>query len=212
VPVLLCDLDDTLLDRAATFRIWAEKFTAQQGLDPICVDHLIEEDQGGYRDRTEFTAAVSARLGLTTALTPDVYLDSFLPHFVCAADVSSALTRARSRGWKIAVVTNGGAVSQAAKIEVASLGALVDAVCISDVEGCRKPDPRLLEIAAARVGQTLEGAWMIGDNAANDIGAAVAAGISSVWLKQDGDWPLSEYRPTAEADSFSAAVDLAIGR
>lgn len=44
MPLLLCDLDDTVLDRAATFRRWVEGFLARRGLDPAGAGWLIEQD------------------------------------------------------------------------------------------------------------------------------------------------------------------------
>jgi len=41
--------------------------------------------------------------------------------------------------------------------------ALLDACCISGELSIRKPDPRIFEIAAARCGESLDDAWMIGD-------------------------------------------------
>lgn len=50
------------------------------------------------------------------------------------------------------------------KVTAAELGSLVDAVCISGVEGVAKPDPWFLQIAAERAGAPLKNSWMIGDN------------------------------------------------
>ena len=55
---------------------------------------------------------------------------------------------------------------------------------------------------------TLDGAWMIGDNADADIGAAHAAGIRSVWLRHGRPWPREDFAPTYEADSFPEAVEM----
>ncbi|GGO07072.1 hypothetical protein GCM10011574_20240 [Microbispora bryophytorum] len=54
----------------------------------------------------------------------------------------------------------------------------VDAYALSGVEGIRKPDVALFEIAAKRCGVTLaEGGWMIGDNLTADIVGGGAAGF-----------------------------------
>ncbi len=52
--------------------------------------------------------------------------------------------------------------------------AYVDAVCVSEVEGCRKPDPRILRIAAEKCTMTLHDAWLVRDDGPADIGAAKA--------------------------------------
>ena len=51
---------------------------------------------------------------------------------------------------------------------------------------------------------------MIGDSPEADIGAAVAAGIDSVWLRLGRSWSLQGYKPTAEADTFAEAVAIVL--
>lgn len=213
MPLLLCDLDDTILDRTTTFQAWAETFAAERQLDHTFIAWLVEEDQRGYRPRDEVFAAVALRLGLDDTERPHLltaFRRDFTWMFRCAQAERDALAAARRRGWRIAVVTNGSA-HQLDKIAAANLGDLVDACCVSAVEGVRKPDPSLLRIAADRCSSTLAGAWLIGDNADTDIAAAKAAGISSVWLRHGRTWPSQDFQPTREADTFAEAVDLVIG-
>lgn len=212
MPLLLCDLDDTLVDRKAAFRLWATTLAESHGLGDEFVEWILNEDDDGDRPRGELFSLVRDRLQLSDPVEElsDLYMREFTAGFRCEQPVIAALTAARDAGWSIAIVTNGW-WPQTHKIEAAGLGGRVDAVCISGEEDVWKPDPRLLEIAAAHCGCGLEGAWMIGDNPAADIGAAVAAGIDSVWLPYGRDWSISEYRPTAEADTFADAVALVLG-
>jgi putative hydrolase of the HAD superfamily len=203
--LLLCDLDDTILDRSGTLRRWATDLGVEHRLGPSAVEEILLLDER-VSSREEFVATISENYRLVPALTLSRYYGTYLPMFSCAESVRSALVQARAHGWQIAIVTDGGPMQQE-KIDVADLRDLVD-VCISAIEGYRKPDPRLLALAADRVGASLDGAWVIGDSARADIGAAVAAGVSSVWLRHGRAWQLDEYRPTADADSFEAAVDF----
>jgi len=52
---------------------------------------------------------------------------------------------------------------------------------ISEEIGCAKPDPRVLEIALARLGVKPEDALMAGDGAA-DMRCAQAAGVDGCWF------------------------------
>lgn len=209
MPLLLCDLDETVLDRSGTFLRWATGFAAERGLGPEALDEILAEDGGGYRDREEFASALTMRYQFPEPFRAGDFMASFAPMFRCEPSTREALLAARSDGWKIAIVTNGGP-GQMAKVRAAELEPLVDVICISDVEGCRKPDPRLLRIAAERAQAGLDGSWVIGDNADADIGAANAAGIDSVWMRLGRCWDLPGYRPTAEADSFAEAVGIAL--
>jgi putative hydrolase of the HAD superfamily len=82
-----------------------------------------------------------------------------------------------------------------------------DAWCISEVDGVRKPDPAIFQLAAHRCGVDLSNAWMIGDSAEADVGGAQAAGIQSAWLHHGRPWPLTTFRPTLIVDSVAEAVE-----
>jgi FMN phosphatase YigB (HAD superfamily) len=60
---------------------------------------------------------------------------------------------------------------------------------ISEGAGLRKPDPEIFRFAAARAGQPLDGAWMIGDSAEADISGARDAGQPGVWLHRGRPGP-----------------------
>jgi putative hydrolase of the HAD superfamily len=200
MPLLMCDLDDTLVERAPLFRSWAERFLAEGGHDPALLEWLVEQDRGGHRPRQELLEELTARVGY------DVPVEQFLEDQIqqvggsyrLTPGVCSALDRARERGWSFAVVTNGPTRQQTLKVEAAGLHLLADAVCVSEEVGAWKPDPRIFHEAARRAGTTLEGAWMIGDNLDADIAGAHGVGVRSVWVKRDDDW--LTYESGTEAD------------
>lgn len=212
MPLLLCDLDETLVDRAGAFHRWARDFAHRYDAGDHFANWLIDIDDDGTASREAFFEAVKTRLGLdaTTEELLANYHRTYSTFFQPEPSVATALETARRAGWTIAVVTNGDA-HQTRKIAAVGLEPHLDVVCISAVEDAWKPDPRLLQIAAARAGLGLDGdSWMIGDNAHADIGAAVAAEIRSVWLRRGRQWPRSDYAPTAEADTFACAVDIVL--
>ena len=49
MALLLCDLDETLVDRSAAYRRWATELASDHGLDAFAVEWLVVEDQGGMR-------------------------------------------------------------------------------------------------------------------------------------------------------------------
>lgn len=138
------------------------------------------------------------------------YYREFNGLFSCDAAVLAALAAARGAGWRVAIVTNG-SPAQEDKMAAAGLAGVVDTWCVSSIEGTRKPEPRLLEIASQRCGEPLASAWMVGDSPEADIGAADAAGIRSVWIRHGRTWPAGlGFAPTLEADSFPEAVGLVL--
>ncbi|MER5423452.1 hypothetical protein ABT356_26830 [Streptosporangium roseum] len=74
-----------------------------------------------------------------------------MPYLVrCRPAVMDALSQLRTSGWKMAVITNGTADNQLGKIQQTGLVEAVGAYALSGLEGIRKPDIGLFEIAAKR--------------------------------------------------------------
>jgi putative hydrolase of the HAD superfamily len=213
VPLLLCDLDDTLLDRAAAFRAWAEGALGPRGV-PGAVARAVELDSLGRVRRWDMIARLSVelRLGVPEAeLLADYerdFIAAFGPHSLAPA-TAAALDRARAAGWTVGVLTNGDGL-QVEKIRRSGLDSHLDGWCLTDEIGHQKPDPEAFRIAAAQLGSSLDGAWMIGDIETTDIAGAVAAGIPSVWIDNGRVWPVREFQPTLRASSAAEAIDLVL--
>ncbi|MDX6301002.1 MAG: putative hydrolase of the superfamily [Nocardioidaceae bacterium] len=206
----MSDLDDTLVVRPPLFRAWAEQFLASVGAPADLLEWVIEQDRGGHRPRKEFLGALAARTGYDVPV--DTFLDSYneaiAGSYRLTGDTRAALAAARAAGWSLAVVTNGPTDVQSRKVEASGLADLVDALCISEEVGARKPEPLIFETAARRSGATLQGAWMVGDNLDADIAGAQRVGARSVWVKRDYDWLdyTSGTEPDLVAESFPDAV------
>lgn len=211
MPLLLCDLDDTLAARRGLFAAWAREFLSELGHPADELEWLVDLDADGYRHREDFFRQVLERYSLAESVQSfeQRYLRDYASRFRCEPDVLAALGRARRAGYKIAIVTNGATAYQSAKIASAGLADVVDACCISEAEGYWKPAPEIFRIAAERCDHGSDDGWMIGDNPVTDIGGATACGLRTVWLRLGRSWPEQvDYRPTAEVDTFSQAVDL----
>jgi putative hydrolase of the HAD superfamily len=212
VPLLLCDFDDTLVDRTATFERWATAYLAELGAPANDVSWLLDLDQRGLTERHELFELLIARYELTDSIEglTDRYHRDFIPSFRCEAEVISALKDARVAGYKVAVVTNGSARAQGGKIEATGIATHVDVLCIAEGVGHWKPAREIFEIAAERCGESLDDAWMIGDNPVADVGGARACGARTIWIRT-GEWPAYlDYEPDYSVDSFSDAVRLVL--
>ena len=120
--------------------------------------------------------------------------------------VGEALARLAAAGYALVVVTNQAGVARGLYDEaaidrvhrrlgelLAGSGVTLDAVfyCPHHREGtapgyaracrCRKPGPGMLELAAERLGLDLSASYLIG-NHPTDVGAAVAAGVSPLFV------------------------------
>ncbi|MGI5485538.1 HAD family hydrolase [Microtetraspora malaysiensis] len=107
-----------------------------------------------------------------------------MPRLVkCRAEVMTGLAELRAAGWRVGIITNGTPDNQIAKLQRTGLAEAVDGYAVSGIEGIRKPDVGLFEIAAQRCRMTPgEGGWMIGDNLVADIEGGRAADLRTVWI------------------------------
>ena len=213
VPLLLADLDDTLVDRVGAFTRWAREFTEARGGSAADEQWLVAADQDGTRPREELAAMIGDRFGLDGRSAAGLAADlrSGLVRQIVPDDaVTAALREARTAGWVPFVVTNGTVQQQERKLRHTGLDREVAGWVISEAVGIRKPDPDIFRFAAARARQPLDGAWMIGDSAEADIGGARNAGLPAVWLHRGRPWPLTAFQPGHTADSFPRAVAIVL--
>jgi FMN phosphatase YigB (HAD superfamily) len=213
VPILLFDLDDTLVDRHRVFEVWASDFSSLHGMDPDESAWLHALDDEGRTPRAVFWGSIRDRLELPDSVEVLVarWGVEFPALYECTPETLDAVGVARAGGWATGIVTNGDAQVQARKIASANLDGLVDTVCISGAEGMEKPDPNLFRLAAQRLGQSCADGWMVGDNAALDVAGGMAAGLQTAWLRRGRPWPPSDVAPTMTVDSVQEAVTRIIG-
>ncbi|MET8047789.1 HAD family hydrolase [Streptosporangium sp. NPDC005286] len=206
----LFDLDNTLIDLDAAFLLWAQEFAEEHRLSRKAVDHLIKLDRNGLPHRELFFAKVRERFKLSTsAANLWAAYRRRMPHLVeCRPEVIAALTELRASGWRVGIVTNGTADNQLGKIQRTGLADAVDGYALSGVEGIRKPDVGLFEIAAKRCGMSLiGGGWMVGDHPVADIGGGQAAGLRTVWIDH-GIWPHHGHSPDHVVTDVIHAMDI----
>jgi hypothetical protein len=63
VPLLLADLDNTLIERAGAFNRWAREFTSARGGSPADAQRLVAADRDGLESRERLAAMIGERLG-----------------------------------------------------------------------------------------------------------------------------------------------------
>lgn len=209
----MLDLDETLIDRTAAFRAGVTDLFAARGLPSEDIDWVLEVDGGGYTPRETVATALIGRYGLALPVAELVALlrRGAVEHVTLADSTRDALRHAREAGWSPVIVTNGQADQQQAKILAVGLDELVAGWVVSGAVGVRKPEPGIFHAAAETVGEPIDDAWMIGDNAAADIGGAARLGLSSVWIRMGREWTEPAYQPTYIADAVDDAINHAIG-
>jgi putative hydrolase of the HAD superfamily len=213
VRLLLVDLDNTLIDRAGAFARWAREFTSARGRSPADAQWLVAADNDGLQSREQLAAMIGERFGLDSRGEAGLLAElhgGLVRQIVPDDAVTGALRDARAAGWVPFVVTNGTVQQQERKLRHAGLDREVAGWVISEAAGTHKPDPEIFRYAAARAGQSPDGAWMIGDSPEADIGGARNTGLPGVWLHRGRQWPLSAFQPAHTADSFPHAVQIVL--
>ncbi|MFJ9447160.1 HAD hydrolase-like protein [Kitasatospora sp. NPDC101235] len=188
--LVMVDFDDTLIDRLAAVTTWVTGYCAGHGLNPEVEQRML--DAMRIRADLDVIEGLCAELGLPESA--DELWARYEPELAMSVKpfpgVVDALAAVRESGRHVVVVTNGGGQIQRAKLKASGIGDLVDAVCISEEVGTRKPDYRIFEVAAASVGRDLaQGGWMIGDNASLDVVGGREAGLRTVWISHGRPWP-----------------------
>jgi putative hydrolase of the HAD superfamily len=98
-----------------------------------------------------------------------------------------AIDALKARGVKLALVTNGAAEPQRAKVERFALTHRFDHIQIEGEHGFGKPEERAYLHAMQALGVTAPETWMIGDNLEWEVEAPQRLGIYAVWIDVHGE-------------------------
>ncbi|MBQ1346980.1 MAG: HAD family hydrolase [Erysipelotrichaceae bacterium] len=96
--------------------------------------------------------------------------------------------------YKLAILSNGDSSSQHNKIKKVNIEGYFDEVIVSGDLGIHKPDARIFDIMAKRLGVKNEECLMIGDVFATDILGAYRANMTPVWVVSDPLRPAESYK------------------
>jgi putative hydrolase of the HAD superfamily len=194
--IALFDLDNTLYDREATFRRWADRFASDHQLEREATEWLVHADQDGFAERTELWANAKDHFGLREPVGTLVsaYYEGYWEMLNPESDVHNCLAELQAADWRICIITNGPQTHQLRKAERLGLLPLVNGFCSSGELGIAKPDPRIFEEALRRaVGEEMAGTrpesrWMIGDSPTADIIGGRQCELGTIWIHRNRTW------------------------
>lgn len=213
MPLLMLDLDNTLVDRDAAFREAVADFLAAHGLPPDDLAWLMSVDASGYTPKPAVAEVMTERYGGTvTGDAVRTFLDRGAADRVTLTEPTrAALAKAVAAGWTCVIVTNGRVAQQELKIRRTGLDAIVHGWVISESAGHKKPAPEIFHAAAAEVGASLRSSWVVGDSAHADIRGATGVDARSVWVSNGRPWTEPAFRPTHIAVDAASAIHHVIG-
>ena len=184
-PILVFDLDGTLVDTAPDLIDSINAVVAAEGLEAVDAQDLIEHVSLGGRMMITHAFAVQGRT--VDKAEVDALFAAFLDHYMANMPgrsrpypgVLEAMDRFSAEGYIHAVCTNKMEHSAVRLLTGLGIGERFRVICGQDTFPFRKPDPRHLTETIARAGGDAARAIMIGDSE-TDIRTAQAAGIPVV--------------------------------
>ncbi|MCB1691162.1 MAG: HAD family hydrolase [Pseudomonadales bacterium] len=213
VSALLFDLDQTLLyseDFPASITRTCKALASKgAGLDPEAVAHAnarIWEEFGTLQMDDWMLGKVSGKdlnveLWRRTLAACGCYDESLVEfasnthipltweEYRLFDDVHAVVEVAKANDIPMALVTNGAADTQREKLRAVGIESWFHAFSISGEHGLAKPEPLVFHRVLASLGVEGKSAWHVGDSLPQDVGGAMAAGITSVWLNRHGHRP-----------------------
>ncbi len=182
VSTIVFDLDQTLFDRQEAFNGWLASL-------PLCDSdrvYLRSLDRNGFGDRNEFFA------GFESVSNRSLDQDLFVQELLCFARpdlyLVNLLLQIKST-YSVAILSNGSASSQRAKILSLSLNEVFcpDRIFISEEMGIEKPDCRAFDFVASALGVSADVCLYLGDSQEIDIEPAKKAGWKTQKIKSRSD-------------------------
>jgi putative hydrolase of the HAD superfamily len=233
LDALLLDLDDTILDdRTSIDHCWGAVKDLLRERDPSLADPdltaTIGEVTGWFwsdpdREREGRLDLFAARRNILARVLdqmgrPDPALAEDASHHygelreqTCrlADGALDALGRLRAAVPRLALVTNGAAVPQRAKIDRFELAGYFDHIQVEGEFGLGKPERAVYLHVAGRVDASPERCLMVGDNFRADVLGALDAGMHAAWIDIAGDGraPHPAPRPHVTVESLVELAD-----
>lgn len=201
-PVVLLDLDDTLLDHVACERAAASATLAAFDLtdDDRAVATYARHNadlwelyrSGGVEPAALRTQRWDRTLRELEAVAD---VDAVSAHYLEAFEATGAMIprSAEALWWlgrraRVAIVTNGFREVQTRRLAATGLDRLVDVFVSSEEAGIAKPDPAALHLALDRLGVaevTADTVAVVGDQLVTDVVAGHRIGAHTVWIAPD---------------------------
>lgn len=212
IKAILFDLDNTLIDRQATFLRVAEAFyvehpsvAATAPMEQV-VETLVLWDNDGYSDREEMFAQWLAKwpdCGKTSDTLTSWYRSTMVNAIRPDLRTNAFLEGLNEGGVPWGIVTNGSS-TQRPNCRAAGLDHLARFIVVSQEVGYEKPDSRIFADALGRLGlESPSTVLFVGDNPTNDIDGAKRFGMQTAWMSRGKPYPVGLERPDYVVDRIT---------
>lgn len=198
IKAVLFDFDETLQDRTLAFEGYMDAMLKKYfpDIDEKTAreykDDMVKTGNGGYVVRVDWYQALLDKWGYADKLSANElaehYDTTFGDHNVIFEHTVPLLKELKKRGLLVGVITNGPSYLQNHKMDESGLREYCDIVVVSGDLGVHKPDKRIFEFTAERLGLKCDECVYVGDHPINDIQGALSSGMSAIrmnwgWFK-----------------------------
>ena len=231
-PVVILDLDDTIINftgmAEACWRTICDEQGPVLGLDGAQLHAALmtervafwadpESNRFGRRNLVEASrlivarafAAVGAGSEEQAAELSQLYTARRHDLIHLFPDAISTIETLRARGHRLAMITNGSAESQRAKIVRFDLARHFDAIVVEGEFGIGKPDERVYRHALSQLDVQPSDALMAGDDLERDVLGPQRVGMRGVWVDRSGAFLAKAFPATSHERPFRVIQQLA---
>ncbi len=219
IKAAVFDLDHTLFDRYGTIRKIAPDIVASFDIaDGVTVEDFAEEisyadKQYVHKGWKNIHAYLIEKNIFKTIPTYDEYASVVLKYFRKATvkyDFAiPVLKEIKAMGIKTALITNGNPDLQYFKLKSLDLDSSFDEIIVSGETPYEKPDVRIFQLMAEKLGIETNEMMYIGDHPLNDVDGSRNAGYIPVWVKTTGTWIFPEIaKPELQVETVEEIPDL----
>jgi putative hydrolase of the HAD superfamily len=135
------------------------------------------------------------------------YVKNFKNHCVLFKDTVEMLTELQKAGYKLGMITNGKTDFQKATINSLNIDPYFQDIIISGEIGLKKPDRRIFEASLKNLKVSAGDAIYIGDHPIDDVEAAKAAGLKTIWKRNEYWGEARSHSTFAEMKSLPSIVE-----
>lgn len=202
IKAVVFDFDNTLGDRFEycyqTYRCFMKTFLPEIDENSILFESMVQDlvifdEYGNVSNKDQILRAFEDRYNVKINMTGREFAKWWIEHqylFTVLFPETMDTVKKLKEKYKIGILTNGAHIAQWGKIERSGLMPYVDAIVVSEDAGVTKPDARIFDMMADKLGLKCEECVYVGDTFSYDIMGAYNSGMKPIWI-----WPAEKARP-----------------
>lgn len=203
IKAVIFDFDNTLGDRFEycyqTYRYFVKTFLPEIDENSILFESMLQDlvlydEYGNVGNKDQILRTFEQKYGVRINMSGKEFARWWIEHqylfTVLFPDAMDTVLKLKEK-YKIGILTNGAHLAQWGKIEKSGLLPYMDAVLVSEDAGFTKPDIRIFQMMADKLGLKCEECVYVGDTFSLDIMGAYNSGMKPVWI-----WPSERAKPS----------------